>query len=75
MLRRIATNFITEMRRGLQMTETKQNVLFGVGSAAAAAAMFAPLSYAWKGILAGIATDAILTGIYGRSRLKRAFGF
>lgn len=57
------------------MTGMKQNVLFGVGSAAAAAAIFAPLSYGWKGVLTGIATDAILTGIYGRSRLKRVFGF
>ncbi|MEO7003895.1 MAG: hypothetical protein ABI064_00540 [Acidobacteriaceae bacterium] len=51
----------------------KQNVLFGIGSAAAAAAIFAPLSYMWKGILTGVAADSILSGIYGRSQLKRIF--
>jgi hypothetical protein len=53
------------------MSALKQQILFGVGSAAAATAMFAPLGYVWKGILAGIATDSILTGIYGRSRFRR----
>lgn len=57
----------------MAMGTRKQNVLFGVGSAAAAAAIFAPLSYMWKGILTGVATDAILSGVYGRSQLKRIF--
>lgn len=55
------------------MNNTKRNVLFGVGSAAAAAAIFAPLSYVWKGVLTGIATDAILSGVYGKSQLRRVF--
>lgn len=57
----------------MAMGKQKRNVLFGVGSAAAAAAIFAPLSYMWKGILTGVATDAILSGIYGQSQLKRIF--
>ena len=55
------------------MGDKKRNVLFGVGSAAAAAAIFAPLSYIWKGILTGIAADTILSGVYGRSQIRRIF--
>lgn len=55
------------------MGDTKRNVLLGIGSAAAAAAVFAPVSYLWKGILTGIATDTILSGVYGKSQLKRIF--
>lgn len=53
------------------MGEVEQKVRFGIGSAAAAAAIFAPLSYKWRAILTAVATDAILTGVYGGSPLKR----
>ena len=48
----------------------EQKIRLAVGSAAAAAAIFAPLSYKWKGVLTAVATDAILTGIYGKSPLR-----
>jgi hypothetical protein len=51
--------------------EVEQKIRLAVGSAAAAAAIFAPLSYKWKGVLTAIAADAILTGIFGISPVKR----
>jgi hypothetical protein len=58
---------------GQFMNELEQRIRFGVGSAAAAAAIFAPINYKWKGLLSAVATDAILTGIYGASPVKRLF--
>lgn len=55
------------------MSETEQKVRYGIGSAAAAAAIFAPLGYAWKGVLTGVAAVTILSGIYGFSPAKRLF--
>lgn len=52
------------------MDELEQKIRFGVGSAAAAAAIFAPVSYRWKGFLTAVAADSILTAIYGRSLIK-----
>jgi hypothetical protein len=53
------------------MCEVEQNIRLAIGSAAAGAAIFAPLSYKWKGVLTAVAADAILTGIYGVSPLRR----
>lgn len=53
------------------MSSVEQKVRFAIGSAAAAAAIFAPLSYKWKGILTAVAADAILTAIYEVSPLRR----
>jgi len=53
------------------MTELEQKLRLAIGSAAAAAAIFAPLAYKWKGVLTFVATDAILTGIYGVSPIKK----
>jgi hypothetical protein len=53
------------------MGDVEQKIRFAIGSAAAAAAIFAPLSYRWKGVLTAVATDAILTGIYRQSPLRR----
>lgn len=55
----------------LNMNDIEQKIRLAVGSAAAASAIFAPLSYKWKGVLAFVATDAILTGIYGVSPLRK----
>lgn len=57
------------------MNELEQRIRFGVGSAAAAAAIFAPLSYKWRGVLSAIAADAILTGMYGTTPVRRLFRF
>jgi hypothetical protein len=53
------------------MSETEQRIRLGIGSAAAAAAIFAPLSYKWKGVLTAVAADAILTAIYEVSPFRR----
>ncbi len=52
------------------MGDVEQKVRLGIGSAAAAAAIFAPRSYKWKGVLTAVAVDAILTGIYGVSPIR-----
>jgi hypothetical protein len=53
------------------MHSVEQKIRFAIGSAAAAAAIFAPLSYNWKGVLTAVATDAILTAVYEVSPLRR----
>ena len=53
------------------MNGTEEKIRLGVGSAAAAAAIFAPLSYKWKGVLTGVAAGAILTAVYGVSPIRR----
>jgi len=53
------------------MNETEQKVRYGIGSAAAAAAIFAPLSYKWKGILTAIAAENILSAIFEVSPERR----
>lgn len=53
------------------MSETEERIRLAIGSAAAAAAIFAPLGYKWKGVLTGLAAGAILTGIYGVSPIER----
>jgi hypothetical protein len=54
-----------------RMSETEERIRYAVGSAAAAAAIFAPLSYKWKGVLTGVAAGAILTAVYGVSPIRR----
>lgn len=53
------------------MNGTEEKIRYAIGSAAAAAAIFAPLSYKWKGVLTGVAAGAILTAIYGVSPIRR----
>lgn len=56
------------------MNSTEEKIRLAVGSAAAAAAIFAPLGYKWKGVLTGIAASAILTAVYGVSPMRRLLG-
>lgn len=53
------------------MSDLETKIRFGIGSAAAAAAIFAPLSYRWRGVLTAVAADAILTGLYGKSPFRK----
>ena len=55
------------------MGRKEQKIRMAVGSAAAAAAIFAPLRYKWKGLLTAAAFTGLLTGITGFSPFKRAF--
>jgi hypothetical protein len=66
-----ADDLKTTVRKYTEMGDVEQRIRFGIGSAAAAAAIFAPISYKWKGILTGIATEAILTGVYRVSPIRR----
>ncbi len=54
--------------------DTEQKVRMAIGSAAAAAAIFAPLRYKWKGVLSAVAVMGLLTGTMGYSPLKRVLG-
>ena len=65
------TDVMHEVEKTFRMSETEQKVRYGIGSAAAAAAIFVPLSYKWKGILAAVAADAIITAVYGVSPAKQ----
>ncbi|MDQ2901095.1 MAG: DUF2892 domain-containing protein [Acidobacteriota bacterium] len=56
------------------MGGTEQKIRMGIGSAAAASAIFAPLAYKWKGVLTGVAAGLLFTGIYGYSPIKRLCG-
>ena len=55
------------------MGDTEQKIRMGIGSAAAAAAIWAPLRYKWKGVLTGVAASALLTGIFGWSPARKLF--
>jgi hypothetical protein len=52
------------------MSDLESKIRLGIGSAAAAAAIFAPLSIRWKGVLTAVAADAILSAVYGKSRVR-----
>lgn len=65
------TDIVNEIGKSFRMSETEQKIRYGIGSAAAAAAIFAPLSYKWKGVLTFVAAETILSGIYGISPAKR----
>jgi len=45
-----------------------------LGSAAAAAAIFVPLRYKWKGILTGLAVAGLITGMLRVDPTKRLLG-
>jgi hypothetical protein len=62
---------VNQIARDFKMSETEQKVRYGIGSAAAAAAIFAPLSYKWKVLLTGVAAEVILAAIYGFSPMKK----
>lgn len=65
------TDVVNEIGKSFRMSETEQKIRYGIGSAAAAAAIFAPLSYKWKGVLSFVAAETILSAIYGISPAKR----
>lgn len=56
------------------MGPTEQQIRMGIGAAAAASAIFAPLSYKWKGLLAFAAFSGLFTGATGLSPFKKVFG-
>jgi hypothetical protein len=56
------------------INDTEQKIRMAIGSAAAAAAIFAPLNYKWKGVLSAVAVLGLLTGATRFSPLKRLAG-
>lgn len=67
-------NVVNAVAREFAMGETEQKVRWGIGSAAAAAAIFAPVSYKWKGVLTAVAAEVILAAVYGFSPMKKFIG-
>lgn len=57
-----------------EMGDLEQKIRLGIGSAAAAAAIFAPVSYRAKGILTGIAAGAILSAVYRKAPVRKWLG-
>jgi hypothetical protein len=55
--------------------DVTDNVKLAIGAAAAASAIFAPLSYGWKGVLTAVAAESILGGIYGYTPFRKLFRF
>jgi hypothetical protein len=53
------------------MSDLERKIRLGIGSAAAAAAIFAPLPYKWRGVLTAVAADSILTAIYDTSPVRK----
>jgi hypothetical protein len=64
-------DFVDRVKESFPMSEKEQKIRYAIGSAAAAAAIFAPLSYKWKGVLTTIAAETILSAVYGVSPVKR----
>jgi hypothetical protein len=56
------------------MGPTEQKIRMGIGAAAAAPGIFAPLRYKWKGLLAFAAFSGLFTGATGYSPFKRVLG-
>jgi len=56
------------------MRPNQQKVAMAVGSAAAAAAIFAPLRYKWKGVLSAVAAGGLISGLTGFSLFKKVMG-
>lgn len=56
------------------MGSLEQKIRLGIGSAAAAAAIFAPLQFKWKGLLAAAAFTGLFTGTTGFSPFKKVMG-
>lgn len=59
------------VREHQNMSDVEQKVRLAIGSAAAAAAIFAPLDYKWKGVLTAVAADGILTGVFAVSPIRK----
>jgi hypothetical protein len=51
------------------MSDLEKKIRLGVGSAAAATAIFAPLNYKWRGALTAVAANLLLTAIFERGDL------
>lgn len=64
-------DFVDQVKDVFPMSDKEQKIRYAIGSAAAAAAIFAPISYKWKGVLTAIAAETILSAVYAISPAKR----
>lgn len=69
-MRNLMADVVNEMAMRGRMSETEQKVRYGIGAAAAATAIFAPLSYRWKGVLTAIAAETIVSAAFSMSPAK-----
>ena len=69
-MRKLMADVMNELAMRGRMNETEQKVRFGIGAAAAAVAIFAPLSYRWKGVLTAIAAETIVSAALSISPAK-----
>ena len=53
------------------MGDREQKIRMAIGSAAGAAAVFAPLRYKWKGLLSAVAVTGLLTALFRVDPLKQ----
>jgi len=61
--------------QSVERNSVTDNFRLAIGAAAAASAIFAPLSYGWRGVLTAVAAESILGGIYGSTPLRKLFRF
>lgn len=61
--------------KDIEKGDMTDNIRLAIGAAAAASAIFAPLSYGWRGVLTAVAAESILGGIYGSTPLRKLFRF
>lgn len=61
--------------KAVERNSVTDNFRLAIGAAAAASAIFAPLSYGWRGVLTAVAAESILGGIYGSTPLRKLFRF
>jgi hypothetical protein len=69
-MRKPMADVMNEIAMRGRMSETEQKVRYGIGAAAAAAAIFAPVGYRWKGVLTAIAAENILSAVFSMSPAK-----
>ena len=55
------------------MGSKEQKIRMAIGAACAAAGIFAPVAYKWKGLLTAGAFLGLFTGATGHSPFKRVF--
>jgi hypothetical protein len=56
------------------MGSKQKKIALGLGSAAAAVAIFVPLRYKWKGLLSAVAFSSLVGGITGFSVFNKLMG-
>jgi len=64
----------TERAEHTDMGDLEQKIRLGIGSAAAAAAIFAPLNYTGKSFLTALAATTLLSAIFRKAPITQMLG-